>query len=352
MHYRAFVGLVIVVCTALSAGAGRSHKTAVATGYQDKLSQLVEWVDSFSLEENDAVINVSPIVRVDWAGGFLVADGREAQLRRYGERGNLLSAWSRRGGGPGEFRRPVALMRLVPTGHLLAVDIRGKLVSFNSAVFPELIRTSRTPLIRITDAEPINDSVLLLAGLTEHESARLHLWDLRGNRIMRSFHDPWQGSPHVEVAGLVGWTKAAVRRDTIAAIFAPSDTVYYFSSGGKRLGVIPIPFRQFRRPTGAPTAARTNERAQKEWLASFDLVSDIFWLREGLLIRYQTLVSDGVRWHLLLMTPDGRRLFEVRDVPQLLATDSNGDRLYFVSPGSITPNRWSAARVRPKFTRQ
>src|SRR6059058_3088465 len=46
----------------------------------------------FGLEENALVINVSPEATLDPAGGFLVTDEREAQIRRYAARREAVVA--------------------------------------------------------------------------------------------------------------------------------------------------------------------------------------------------------------------------------------------------------------------
>ena len=342
VRWRASV-LVLVAIACRESDSSRTTQTAQPG--VEPLTQFIEWIDALSLEEGDSVINVTPAVRLDWAGGFLVADLREAQLRRYSDRGKLLAAWGRRGRGPGEFTMPIALLRLRPRGELLAVDVRGRLSVFDSTG-SELLETVSTPLQVVTDAEQVSESLLLLVGWIERSSPRLHLWDIDRQRLVRSFHEPFRGTPHIELTVTLGWNKAALKGDTIAAIYGASDTVYYFDRAGEPLGSVQIPFAGFRSPTPVTEAARMDEAAQKAWLASFDAVSDVFWLHDGLAILYQTNAEDGFKWHLHMMTADGKRLCDVRDVPKLLASDATGDWLYFVSPGSLTPNELSIARIR------
>lgn len=338
-------GLLTLVVAACQGSDGREGVGTVERDTEQPAERIVEWVDSLRLDESDTVINVFPEVRVDQAGGFLIADTREAQVRRYGDRGELLFARGRRGEGPGEFQAPVAFLRRQPHGDLLAVDVRGRL-SFFDPTGSELLRTVQTPMQFITDVEQLSDSIVLMVGWIEPTAPRLHLFDIDRQRLVRSFHEPFRGTPHVELTAIMGWNEVAVRGDTVAAIYGPSDTVYYYDRGGDPLGSVPIPFVNYRRPTAAPEEARTSEAAQKRWLASIDAVSDIFWLRDGLAIRYQTAAADGVAWHFLVMTPDGQRLVDERDFAQLLTTDPNRNRLYFVSPESLTPNAWHVATLR------
>jgi hypothetical protein len=186
----------------------------------------------------------------------------------------------------------------------------------------------------------------LLAGWITRSSPRLHLWDINRKRLIRSFHEPFRGTPYLEHTVTLGWNEVDLKGDTIAAIYGASDTVYYFDRAGESLGQVQIPFADFRSPTPITEAARLDEAAGKAWLASFDAVSDVFWLDDRLAIRYHTDAEDGIRWHLHMMTPDGRLVFDVRDIPQLLGSDATSNRLYFVSPGSLTPNEWSTAQIR------
>jgi hypothetical protein len=84
----------------------------------------------------------------------------------------------------------------------------------------------------------------------------------------------------------------------------------------------------------------------REWFGRFSLLSDVFWLRDGFLVQYQDRAGVEPRWRLLRLTRDGRTLFESVDTPRLLAVDSASETLWFVRPGSPTPDEWSAAHLR------
>ena len=311
----------------------------------------LEWLPAFGLYEDERTINVEPVVAVDPAGGFLVADVREAEVRRYGGSGEtreLLWRSGGKGGGPGEFTAPTAVTRL-PSGEVVVADRMERLAFYG----PDgaFLRSVQVPIGHIEDVAHADGSLLLIAGRLPGgpESPRLHLWDMDAGRIVRSFFTPFSRSPNPAASTIAGWTKFSIRGDRVAAVFATCDTVYFFSTRGDALGSRPIPFRGFRRGEAKlPDGGDPRERAR--WLASFDFVADVHWLPDGrLLIPYQNVVPERAmerRWHLLRMDRSGRADAEVRDLPRLLDVDGRDGTLYFVKRGAEAPNQWEPARLR------
>jgi hypothetical protein len=150
---------------------------------------------------------------------------------------------------------------------------------------------------------------------------------------------------------VAGWTKASLRGDTVAAIFATSDTVYLFTTAGRELGKVPVPSRFFRHgPAQGPGRTLTDPVAQARWMSQFDFVEGVYWLPDGsLLVAYQNPVPERAlqrERHLVHMGRDGRRLFETRGGPRLLEVDGRTGNLVFVDAGAEVPNRWAVARLR------
>lgn len=318
-----------------------------------RFEDAVSWVRELSLEENPQVLNVQPVVTLDPRGGFLVADFNEAQLRRYSREGALLWHAGSKGEGPGQFSAARHVVRL-RSGEILAADFEDRLTIFDSTA-SSVVRTIKTGLLRIEDLAVVDDSLILVSGLPGGNLAgpRLHLWNLRADTIVRSFFAPFEGLRNKAAATVADWTRASLRGDTLAVVFSLNDTIYYYTLAGEQLGATPLPSRAFRR---VGPEAPADFKSPAEWLASFDLISDIHWLSDGrLLVLYQSLVpSPGFQpgagsidraYHLLKMTRAGELVFEFRDVPRLLAIDPETDSLYFVTPGAETPNRWSVARM-------
>lgn len=328
--------------------------TIVACGPRDgpeRLEQALRWeTDPIHLQENADVINVTPEVSLDRDGAFLVADEREGQVRRYDREGRLLWHVGRKGSGPGEFRTLSRVLRL-PSGRVLATEWSNAVAVYDSTG-ARLERTLRSPFSHVEDMDVVDDTTVIVSALLRGSvmGPRLHVWNPERNTVRASFFAPLPGAPNRTAAVVAGWTKAAVRGDTVAAVFSLSDTVYFFSLRGHPMGALPIPYSGFRRvdaggpvPTGDPV-----RRAR--WLASFDLVSDVHWLPDGrLLLPYQSFSAERAlarTWHLFAMDRRGRRIFEERDAPRLLAVDSVSGKLYFVARGAEAPNQWAAAYLR------
>jgi hypothetical protein len=339
---------------ASAAGACGDERTAAAAPPREVFTPLdrhVAWGRTLTLEENDRVVNVLIRATPDPRGGYLVSDEQENQLRRYDAQGRLLLSVGRRGSGPREFTSLNRAFRLA-SGELLAVDAFSRAAVFDSAG-AGLKRTFRVPVSPVKLAFLVNDSLLLLGGglsdrRPDDPDARLHLWNLRTDRLARSFF-PFQGTTqgHRFAANTAGLLGAAVRGDTIAAVFALSDTVYLFDTAGRRLGTVPLRAEGLRRFDPAMRPPRMDIVSAREWFGRFSLVSDVYWLRDGsFLVQYQDRVGVEPHWRLVHVGRDGRRRFESKDTPYLVAADPASDSLWFVKPGSPTPNEWASARLR------
>jgi hypothetical protein len=198
----------------------------------------------------------------------------------------------------------------------------------------------------------LNDSLLLLGGTLADArdgdpDARLHLWNLRANRLAGSFFPVRGTTPgHRFAANTAGLVGAAVHGDTLAATFALSDTVYLFDLAGRRLGTVPLRAEGLRRFDPGMHPPHMDLVSAREWFGRFSLVSDLYWLRDGsFLVQYQDRVGVEPQWRLVHVARDGRRLFESKDTPYLVAVDP-ADTLWFVRPGSPTPDAWTSARLR------
>ncbi len=329
------IHLVAIGC----AGSDASNPWPATEGITT-LDDAVVWMREIELDESDAVINVAPAVRVDPLGGFLIADSREVQLRRYNGTGELLRAFGRRGEGPGELRMPTVLVR-GPDGNLLGFDFRLRLVVFDSTG-ATVQRTVRTPFIRVDGAYRWDDSVVAVAGQLAGSTNQflLHLWDVTGDSVRASFFDPVSNDA-APLARSVGWASVTQGTDYVVATYSPTDTLYMLDRSGTTIRRIPIPIDDFRHIAPPP-----NRIATREWRTSFDLVSAVHAMMDGhLLVEWIRPTLDERQWNLVLVTPDGTEVFTLYDTARLL-TVINGVELVFVAPGSLTPNRWAIGRLR------
>jgi hypothetical protein len=314
------------------------------------LDDVFEWTSRVALQETRAAVSVLPMVKLDPRGGFLVADYRESQVRRYAADGRLLWSAGRNGGGPGEFTGPAGAIRL-GSGDVFVADQRGRLTLFDSTA-AHVRNTWDTKLRRIEEVLLVSDSVVLLSGALEgdEDGPRLHLWKVGGDAPLHSFFTPTRTAVNRTAAGVAGWTRASRRGDTLAVTFSTSDTLYLFTIGGRPLGQFPLPSEHFRRPPRAEPRPTSNAAEQAQWMSRFDLVEAPYWLPDGsLLIAYQSIAPERalerIR-HLLYVTPTGQRVFEVRNGPRLLAVDQAAQLAFFVDPSAEVPNQWVAGRIR------
>jgi hypothetical protein len=340
------------------AGGAQAHGAAppsletAEAGAERGLDPFVHWGRDITLEENDEVMNVIVHMAPDPRGGFLVADQAENQIRHYDRNGKLLGHFARKGEGPGEFS---VLLRALPlrSGGTLAFNAFDRGTVFDSA--GRVARTFQVPLQSLYEARLLDDTLVLLGGplpqrTPSPDRPRLHLWNLANGKLVRSFFVPRvQGRAHELAANAVGIVSMQVRGDTVAAVFAISDTVYFFDLNGRALRKVPIPFRHFRPVPERHRLPGSDDGvlAAREWVGTFSFISRVFWLRDGtLLVQYQDRVGTEPHWRLLGMTAQGRPLFEEVDTPYLIQADPGTDMLYFRKPGSLTMNVWTEATLR------
>jgi hypothetical protein len=337
-----------LVC-ALGGCAGEPDQDVQGTAARHaSLDRVVRWENEIRLEENEQTVNVIVRAELDPRGGYLIADEQEGFARRYAAHGKLLAQFAGKGSGPGEFQNLLRVLRL-PNGTLAAFDIFNRAAIFDSAG-ERLVRATRTPVAPLHSVTLLNDSVLVLGGSLEGSrgEGRVHLWNLRSDSLLASFFSPVIPSRVHEIAAAsAGWISVDRRGDTLAVVFALSDTVYLMTTQGRMLERIPIPAKHLRRldPRAPAPDTRGGLAAARKWFGSFSMISDVFWLGDMFLIQYQDRKGPQPDWRLLGMTRRGSPRFEAVDTPHLVAVDRDAARLYFVAPGSDTPNEWRTARL-------
>lgn len=299
------------------------------------------------VEENEEVINVVPRVSLDPRGGYLVADAAEAQIRRYDADGGLTAAFGRKGNGPGEFQHLTAAFR-TRDGRIAAAEMSGRLTWFDAAG-AEVVRVQSTDVGPLYDAAPMNDSLVLLVGRRAARDELLHVWNRRAERISASFFPVPSHPPELAGAYLfAGAADAAIRGDTIAAVFALTDSVYFFSLDGTLQDRTAIPFRHFRPVRDPMPGGAAPVREFVEWSEGFSSISQVSWTADGnLLVEYFDISDNFPAWRLIHLTRTGHRVFfEARDTPRLLAADPITGSVLLVAPGAEAPNRWARVRLR------
>lgn len=306
---------------------------------------IFEQVGKITLEEDSSVINVSPRVTIDPEDGSLViADPREKKVRIYDRHGRILTQFGSVGEGPGEFRFPVRARRMADRD-IVVTDFTGLVLEYDSSG-TTFLRGHRLPIKPLHMQEAMGDGRVLVSGIgLGHDDPRphLHVWDPGSETVTRSFFATPGDSLKRLASRSYGWSAFALRADTVAAVSALTDTLFFFTTGGKELARTPLAFRGFRRMSSYDPSD-TPERMQA-WLDELHLLTDVFWLSDGsFLIQYQRPRGADNEWNLFRTNRDGDRVFDVANTPELLAV--HDDLLYFLDPQSLTPDRWIIARFR------
>jgi hypothetical protein len=308
-------------------------------------SMRLQWFREMVLQEPKGVVNVAITAAPDLNEGFLVADMKELQIRRYEKTGQLSGVFGGPGGGPGEFQAPVLAVLRLRDRSILAADANGSIMHFDSTG-AELAR-SITPIRPLYGLVELDRGLVLLTG--RHAEGRratlLHEWDVASTRIRRSyFSEPDVGKNALLVATMSGGAMAAVRHDTIIVIYSLSDTAYYVNRNGSLFRKRPLRLRHFAERTADPPPPGPVTPAVQQWANSFSRTYQPFILSDGTLVvsYYRT---EGVTpiWSVFAETPRGEILLDDDNSPQLLAVVQ--DTLVFVKPDATAPNVWSLARL-------
>jgi hypothetical protein len=330
------------LCSSLTACKG---EPAVEAG-------TLVWLDTIYVEENSSVVNVTPRIAPDpLSGGFLVADQRESQVRVYGRSGRLISYLGRLGQGPGEFEMVTSLRRL-NDGSLIAAEWNGRLTKFSAA--GDSTVTISTGLIRLEDMEVLDDSLIALTGFdrslpTDQIDSRIHIFDLRRGRFVARFFRPEPLFQKSQIAITAGWTKIALKEDTLAAVFSLVDSVYLYSADGRRIDQIGFGGDWFRHAREEPSSGVTRDpKRRAEWLSTLDFVGDVQFLPNGdfgvVVQRVEPGTALNYTYELLRIDRNGRNVVRVADVPRVLLLMPNTDTIVTMDPDLEVPNRWLVGR--------
>lgn len=346
--------LTLIIVGALAAPgafllAGRGAPAASAPplerGRIYGLNGVVAWRGDLTLKERDDVINVSPLVQLEPDGGYLIADSREAQIRRYTGGGELLAHFGQPGSGPGEFNRLAVALR-TGSSEILAVDMGGRLTLFGEA--GEVLRTQQTPVAPIFSAKLLPDApVVALTGRLDGSPHLVHLWNYRTGVLEHSLYPLPEHAEELEGAyAFTGFASIAVRGDEIAVLFSLGSSLDVYGRDGTLRRRIRIPYQHFRR-LSEPLPAQGSPAEFARWNESYSTASQVFWTvdggRESFWIQYFDTEGAELKWRLLRMDGTGMRIFDRLDTPRLLSASDDGSVLVFERPDGSAPNEWRLA---------
>ncbi|MDQ7041413.1 MAG: hypothetical protein Q9M35_10790 [Rhodothermus sp.] len=326
------------------------------TSLGQSIENVIIWIDSLKLEETEETFTGIIEVSLDPEGGFLVADVQEHQVRLYTREGKLRLYFGGPGEAPGRLRNPRAPVRLlsgrilVPEfdGHLSLFDPRGKFIKrYTRVIAPGTYALRDVP----------GPEVLLIGMRKAQRGSQplLHFFNPEKGKITKSFF-PHPISP-AQYGGVIYSLSNSVDADVlgnrIVATFLLLNRLYFFDLKGRFIEEIEVPLRHFRRTI--PEKPIASLEAFTKFLESHSFLARVFWLnRKIILILYQDLLDvqrRKDRWSLAGVTPKGRVLFEVTDIPRLLAVDPRTGTLFFTHPDSETENYWLVGRLKPHVLR-
>lgn len=322
------------------------------------LNEVFEWIGTIELEETDHVINVRPAANLDSFGEILVADQGEGQVRVYRRDGVLQAAFPETLTMTDRpFVMPTGLLR-APDSTLIVVDrVAGSpQVTILDPSADSVLRRVAVDVGRINQARLSEDHGLMLFTLfrpdgSPDDGAHLasglgYIVDLRTGSIRNRFFDLIVPAGMGPAHGIAGWSGGRLRGDTIASFYSLSDTVYLFERQGRLFEKIPLPTRMFRRARELPSEGFRDRSERAEWVASFSMVSDMWWPSTGEFV-LETIDYDeqgAIRLHLLIMDRDGSQIAEIRDTPRLRWVEEDGSSYYFSNVDGEGENRWRIAR--------
>ena len=346
MRYRALRRSVLFAAAAVLVACC----TAIPTSAQD-IERYVTWSDSITLEEPEGIFTVSPDVRVDPQGGFIVTDSKESQVRFYDRSGTMKSSFGQRGKGPQGLTRPHAALRvdsnriLVPERRELSIfSEEGSYVdSYPGITAGQTYQIHRLP----------GDDILVVGSRqrTREASPLLHRFSVDEGKIKTSFfpHPVAPGTHDGYLFTILDIASAHVLGDRLVAVFSVVPRLYVYGIDGELQKKVDLPLEHFR-PIEKSSQSLNTIQDVNAFADHHSRISDIFWLRENLvLIQYFDFVdvqSMRLRWNLAAVTLDGDVLFEVTDTPQLFAIDQDTQELFFSHPDYDHRNHWIVGKLR------
>ena len=325
------------------------------------LTDVINWTDEITLEENDEVFTDRVHVRVE-SDGFLIGDPRENQIREYTREGELLNYFGEDDPeAPEGFWFPVAPLRmgdgtlLVPNtgnGSLSILDGSGTLIERHSRV-----STSSTFSV---EPLPVDGQVLFVGSADGRQGTPdfLHHLDPLSGEVKKSFYPlPDEFGSH---AGLLYTVSPIVVADIhaqqIAAGFLLSDEITLLDTDGATIDVLEPDFSNFKTVEQTDEMPDGREELNQEFVRR-SLFNTLFWLNEEtLFVQFTNSYFDdqGERQLnnvLAAVTTGGEVLFEVDNTPRLLAVDQNTGELFFAHPDHDFESHWRVGQVKEELLR-
>lgn len=304
-------------------------------------------------EENDSVINVAPAVDLVGTEFFIVADAQEAQVRLYERSGRLVRVFGQRGNGPGELQVPVSAVVQGATPRVTVLDLSRGIQHFDflsSESRGQIPSPFRIPY----RAVPMGDDQLLVFGRLspvmvpdlslEAEYSLLHRFDPATGELLQSWFELPEDDGYGDVLAMsFGGGDFSVREDTVAAVFALSDSLFIATLAGE---VVP----SFRLPIPSPLPSDVNElrtndpRERLRLRAAMSRLNFLHWLPDGRFLIQTVRRAAEDEWRSYLIARDGQLIAWTDEAPRVARAWS--DTVAFASPSGTAPDRMTLAIVK------
>lgn len=325
--------------------------------FAQKLSDVVVWTDSLQLEEPKGVYTVAPEVRID-SSEIIVTDLKESEVRIYTHSGKFKTAFGKKGNqAPGALNGPTAALRL-SSGQFLVPDM----LNGNISLFDEegnFIERHQRVVVRGNLVHNLSGDNVLLIGLRKSNPGShplLHHFSPITGKIEKSFfpHPAPIGSYGNYLTTIGRIAIADVRGEIIAAAFSIFDTLYFYNSDGTLRQKLDLQLSHFQKLEKPDREISSRERYEKK-LTTHSRMTGVFWINDQTLLLQYRQTTDleplTVRSYLAAVTRDGNVLFEISEVPELLAVDPENQKLYFDDPDHDAPNHWIVGRLKDNISK-
>ena len=274
--------LAFMVVLTASCRSSPLQLLAAETGAFDEFFRLGASVELQEAEE-DPIGDIAILVECR-NGDLLVGDQINVQVRRYDPAGRLLAMFGRYGEGPFEFRRIGALLENRDGGILVTDPRLGRVTVLTHDLHPDTSLLIR-PAPR-AGAFAMGEAVLLATAAGPRSTA-FTLMD-RHWRAVWSIPAPTPGTmrqyPYWDSYASI---PAAVTSQFVVTAYSLRYPIYIYGQGGGLLDSLRSAPHSFRTAPVLPMGAFAGpdaSRRQDEWLASFDILSNLMILQDSLLV--------------------------------------------------------------------
>ena len=202
-----------------------------------------------------------------------------------------------------------------------------------------------TSFHQIHDLDVVDDSLVLVSADAPVSadggwiSNKLHVLHVGSDSIIRSFFTPNLEPQFLPAAVMVSTTRATVWSDTIAAVFALSDSIFFFDTEGRRIAADPVPSRLYQ---PLQTELPDNRAELPEWLNSFSIFTSLHaGPASTLVLQFRQQGALNLIWY----SRSAGLLAEAAGTPFLHFVDPTDQKLFFADPQSLIPNTWLVGRL-------